>query len=244
MLAPSTHQQNAVIDCRSPRTRGQRANQSSQIDSLAARSSRWSSDAPCRTVRSAPTSKRTAGGTAVELDPRCRAIGRRPLDRDPAGRPAQPTVSAAGPAKTERRGAAAELDHVRQHPRDRQRLARCIPHDERVDHPALAERALVLRGVHAHAVSLAEDEQARARQRERRSHQVEMLAGERGEGSGIRRLQTALRAYSIEGGCRTGAHRPPRPDAAMLFRIRRWPITKAISIGIVATPRPPSRARS
>ena len=68
-----------------------------------------------------------------------------------------------------------------------------------------------------------------------RLHQVEVLARERGERSGIRGLDTGC-APPRPAAVRTrDAHRPPRPDAAMLFRIRRWPITKAMSIGIVAS---------
>ncbi len=84
MLAPSTHQQNAVIDCRSPRTRGQRANQSSQIDSLAARSARWSSDAACRTAAvgaDVEAHRRWSGRRARPAMPCRRASSTRPRSR-------------------------------------------------------------------------------------------------------------------------------------------------------------------
>ncbi|BDZ54724.1 hypothetical protein GCM10025870_17970 [Agromyces marinus] len=116
---------------------------------------------------------------------------------------------------------------MRQHPRDGERGTRCIAHEERVEHDALLEPPLVLRRVHAQAIAVAEHQDARARQRERGPDQVEVLACACRGGRGIRSPHHRALPRADR------AHRPPSPDAAMLFRIRRCPITNTMSIGIV-----------
>ena len=191
--------------------------------SLAASVAAWASDAAAPTVRSAATSNRTA---VVAPGASSGALGRRPGSR-PLDRRAAPRRRREADGERRRAGEAERHEpppnstRCGSTPRDRQGRTVGVAHHQRLEHAAVVERPLVLRRVHAHAVALPEDEEARARQRERRLHEVEVVAGERHRrapaASGVRR------------------HRPPRPDAAMLFRMRRCPITNAMSIGIVAS---------
>ena len=118
------------------------------------------------------------------------------------------------------RDAAFELDAFRTHVAQRGEPAVRAEHPQGANDDAFVEMPFVLGQPNGDTAAGPLHQDARARQRERRALEVEVA------GCPVGGAQVHVR-------CRT--HRPPSPEAAMLFRMRRWPITNAISIGIVAT---------
>ena len=116
-------------------------------------------------------------------------------------------------AEAERRRPAGELDPVRQRRTDRQRTPSRVHHGQPAQQQAVGDPPLVLRGGHLEPAGLpGQHQQPGARRGERDLGQVE------------------LQPFGVD----QCGHRPPRPELAIEPMILRWPITKAISIGIVA----------